>query len=67
MPQRVRIKTLIEVSHLPFPGVTITRDELGREEKLRYDYTSIRVDYDATWVGDTSSLDTYTQTVTDQP
>lgn len=65
--QRVRIKTVVRVDDLPFPARQRLFDGLGRLSTHRFDYQSIRVDYNITWVASTNELDTYTQTITDQP
>ena len=65
--QTVVIKTKVRVHDLPWPAATLSFDGLGRLSQARYDFQSVRVAYDVTWVGDTNDLETYTETVTDLP
>lgn len=63
---RVRMKRQVSIDDLAIPSPVITRDLQGRVESLEFDYTSINVLYEVTWVGETNTIDTYTQTITDQ-
>ncbi|RZO82990.1 MAG: hypothetical protein EVA65_15725 [Oceanococcus sp.] len=70
--QRLRIKTSVPAYALPWPGAQISYDALGRPELLRYDYQSIRIEFEPHWDGDTNNLvelpaTQYTRTITDQP
>ena len=66
MPQKVKIKTIINIDQLPFPSPTITYDIFGRVSELAYIYKSIKVIYNASWEGETNILNTYSQTIEDK-
>lgn len=63
--QIIAAKKVINVDQLPFPGFTKTLDTSGRVTQLVFVYKSVTAQYDATWIGETNTLDTYTQTITD--
>lgn len=62
---KLRIKKQVAIDDMLFPTPQRSFDGLGRLQQTIFEYPSIVVTYDISWVGDTNTLDTYTQTVVD--
>ncbi len=65
MPAEVQIETQVAVASLAQPEPDVTRDGQDRLTQLVWDYDTLRVTVDLTYVGLTVEIDTYTRTIED--